>query len=96
MNKAVKQKYVVDITDLRGEFEGLYRELLDRFEYAGQNTYTDISVDWLEETFYDYDDEGNLLTLNEEYVNKYPVLYKLLQSIENGEFPKEFILLIWW
>lgn len=96
MNKAVKQEYVVDITDLGDEFEGLYRELLDRLEDVGQNTYVDISVDWLEETFYDYyDDEGNF-TLNEEYVNKYPVLYKLLQSIENGEFPKEFILLIWW
>lgn len=39
MNKAVKQKYVVDITDLGDEFEGLYDELADECEYFGQNTY---------------------------------------------------------
>lgn len=94
MNKAVKQKYVVDITDLGDEFKGLYNELANMCEYFSQNTYVEIRVDWLE-NFGDFDDEENF-TPNEEYVNKYPVLYKLLQSIENGEFPEEFILLIWW
>jgi len=94
MYKAVKQKYVVDITDLGDEWEELYDDLADYLEYFGQNTYVEIRVDWLE-NFGDYDDEDNF-TPNEEYINKFPTLYKLLQAMEKGEFPEEFILLIWW
>lgn len=95
MTIEVKQKYVVDITDLDEEYDNLLSEISSYcWDSFGQNTYCNINMGWLER-FYTYDDDGNEIP-DEETINEYPTLYKFLKLMETGDLPEEFILLIWW
>ena len=97
----VKQLNVIDIQDLN-EVEGLEGILDDlsnwRGEGFGQDTYITIDKDYLEEIFCEFicTDDDNVEELAKDAEEKYPCLFKVLQLMNSGDLPQEFIILIWW
>ena len=101
MNKdIIEKKAAIDVNKLEDAYDlgGLIGEIGNMYyEGVGQNSYVDMSIEYLEDYFYDIDYEGE-----QEYlvptgnIDENPSLYKVYQLMKNGELPEEFYLLIWW
>ena len=111
----VKMKPVVDIHDLMdaiGEIEGLNRhdifsEFQDMHCYGGNESYIEISDDWVADCLYESaseylgDDWENisdeeLLSHSSQSTPNEKVRHRLFEMMVKGDLPKEFVIHLWW
>lgn len=88
----VKMIRAWNLSKLEG-FETLYAELYRLYPWFGNQTFS-IAEYWdLKSIFYT---DPDYTILDEETVKEYPSIYNIYLKMEEGELPKEFLLLVDW